>query len=119
MLSQKEKQFKFSLSKSHILAVHAHRLAGRAEYNAAVNRFTAGSRCRAAQYGGDARHDLTQGKRFGDVIVGSQAETLECVVFSVFCGEENDGQVFCGFIITQALGQFEARHAPQHHVKQD
>src|SRR6266508_2341636 len=65
----------------------------------------------------DARHQLAQGKRLRDVVVGADLEAEDPVDFLSFCGEHDDGS-FDPFL-PQLAADVQAAHAGQHDVQED
>ena len=62
-----------------------------------------------------ARDQLGQGKRFDEVIVGSDAEPRNAIGYGVACGDEQDGGI--DGVGAQLLDDFEPRHAGHRYVE--
>ena len=72
---------------------------------------------RAAQDGLDARDDLVEAERLGDVVVAADGEAGDLVLGVVLGGEEQDRRGVAGG--AQPLGDAESVHVGQHHVEDD
>ncbi|CDJ99736.1 Transcriptional regulator (modular protein) [Microbacterium sp. C448] len=71
----------------------------------------------AAEDGLDARDDLVEAERLGDVVVTAGVQTLDLVFGLVLGGQEQNGGGVAG--ASQALGDAEPVHIGQHDVEHD
>ena len=72
---------------------------------------------RAAQDRLDARDDLVEAERLGDVVVAAGVEARDLVFGLVLRGEEEDRRGVAG--AAEALGDAEPVHVGEHHVEDD
>ena len=72
----------------------------------------------AAQHCLDTGRDFSQGEGLGDVVVGSQIESGDGVVFGVLGCDEDDGDVGGFAVFLQNVGHFESRDFSHHDIQQ-
>ena len=72
----------------------------------------------SSQHGFDAGLHLLDRERFGNIIVGTQVETCQHIVFSIFGRQEYNGNMSCLFVFLQHAGQLETRYFSHHDVEQ-
>src|SRR5690606_25902534 len=64
-----------------------------------------------SQYGLNASHELLGRKRLGDIVVGAGLEAFNLIVLGPFGGQHDDRNLASTLVVTQLLGQGNARGA--------
>ncbi|MNH06589.1 hypothetical protein D3C79_659610 [compost metagenome] len=102
------------------LAINGHAVADRIEQQATdFNGRFAIAWAGAAQHGLEPGDQFTGRERFGDVVVGTDFQALDLVVFLTFGGQHDDRDIAGQLVALQASGQFDAGSAREHPVEQD
>src|SRR5574344_2167937 len=67
----------------------------------------------------DSGDNFSNGKRLGNIVVGYNVETLDHIIFSVFCGYEDNWNVGRLGFFADLLRKLETRNLVHHDIKQD